>query len=196
MTDETDQDAQDIVDRLEESLEQLEEQGELDSETITFKTTDLGHVHLDKLDTVLSDVDYDKDPVRITIEPENDRPEDHHYHVSFKYLEHHGPDGYVAADRQARLDGLEEKLRSHDSVIRPEVAEMPTVGRIGGTLIFEVEADIVESTGSGPDHTQYQLPRDVTQMVKDYGGELGDIALYPDGRGLGEPTYAVEVVVE
>jgi len=205
----------DPVKQLEQSLQELEEQGELDSEAITFRPTGLGGVHLDALDEALADVDYDKDPVRITIEPQSAHPEDHHYQISFEYLEHDGRGNYVPGDLQARMDGLEEHLRGHDALVPTEVHEAPDIGRNqNGFMTFEVEADIVEvcraggedSTvgtsessevdGPGREHTEYQVPRDVIDLVNDFGGEMRDVALYPEGRGWGQPTFAVEVVVE
>lgn len=191
MADETD----DPIDRLEQSLEELDEDGELDSDEISFRTTMLGGVHLDQLDEELADIDYDKDPVRITIEPELDEPSDHRYQVHFEYLQH-SPDGYVSDTRQSRMDVLEEHLREHDALVSSEVHESTDIGRVGGTLLFEVEAEIVTVDGQGRDHTEYQIPRDIIELVQDFGGELEDVALYPDGRGLRKPTYALEVVVE
>jgi len=187
----------DPVEQLEQSLQELEEQGELDSEAITFRTTSLGGVHLDALDEALADVDYDKDPVRITIEPESAHPEDHHYQIDFEYLEHDGRGNYVPGDLQARMDGLEEHLRGHDALVPTEVHEAPDIGRNqNGYMTFEVEAEIVEVDGPGREHTEYQVPRDVIDLVNDFGGEMRDVALYPEGRGWGQPTFAVEVVVE
>lgn len=77
----------DPVKELEQSLEQLEENGELGIEKITIKPMIIGGVHLDQIGEVLSDVGYERDPVRITIEPVTDNPEDHHYQIRFEDLE-------------------------------------------------------------------------------------------------------------
>jgi hypothetical protein len=187
----------DPVEELEQSLEQLEEQGELDSEQITFRPMSLGGGHLDSLDDVLEDVGYDKDPVRITIKPENDHPDDHHYKIDFDYLEHDGRGRLVSSDLTARMDGLEEHLRAHDALVPTEIHDAPNIGRNqNGYMTFEVEAEVVEVNGSGRDHTEYQIPDDVLNLVDDFGGEVRDVALYPDGRGWGQPTYAIEIRVE
>ena len=190
-------DETDAVDRLEQSLEELEEQGELDSERITFRTMSIGGVHLDRLDSALSKVDYDRDPVRITIEPETEHPEDHHYRIEFEDLDRDERGNYVLSDIQERMDGLEEQLRALDVLVPTEIDDIPDIGRYGnGTMSFEVEAEIVEVDGPGRAHTEYQVPNDVVDLVTDYGGEMRDVALYPEGRGWGEPTFAVEVVIE
>lgn len=80
MEDETD------IKELEQALQELKEQGELDREVTTFQPMKIGGVHLDQISDVLEDVDYDRHPVRITIEPSNDIPEDHHYTVRFEDL--------------------------------------------------------------------------------------------------------------
>jgi len=189
-------DETDAVDRLEQSLQELEEQGELDSERVTFKTRLLGGIHLDELDSVLSEIGYERDPVRITIEPETDRPEDHHYRIEMKDLEHNDRGQLVPTDLRDRIQALADELRSMDCLVPSEVDEAPDVGvNQNGYIVFEAEAEIVEVDGPGREHTEWQVPDRIYELADTYGGEVRDVACYPEGKGWGEPTFAVEVTV-
>lgn len=77
------------AERLRDSLEQLEEDGELDSGRVTFETRKIRGVDLDEVYEILQDVDYDRHPVRITIEPmpaESGRDSERDYQVHFDDL--------------------------------------------------------------------------------------------------------------
>jgi hypothetical protein len=183
--------------RLEQSLQELDEQGELDSERITFKTMSIGGVHLDQLNSALKEVDYDRDPVRITIEPESERADDHHYRIEFEDLEQNDRGRLVPTDLRDRIEGLADEFRVMDCLVPTEVGEAPDVGvNQNGYIVFDVEAEIIEVDGPGREHTEWQVPDRVYELADAYGAEVRDVACYPDGRGWGGPTFAIEVVVE
>jgi len=76
MADETDP-----AERLEQSLEQLEEQGELDSERITFRATTVSGVSLNEIRDILYRVGADDFPVTVTIDHSGNGA----YEASFEY---------------------------------------------------------------------------------------------------------------
>jgi N-acetylglucosamine kinase-like BadF-type ATPase len=91
MADETDMNEQqaevgdvpdlDPAERLEQSLEQLEEDGELDSERITFRATTVSGVSLNEIRDILYRVGFDDYPVTVTIDHDGDGA----YKASFDY---------------------------------------------------------------------------------------------------------------
>lgn len=187
----------DPVDRLEQSLEQLDEAGELDSERITFDTTSIGGVHLDRIGEELSEVDYGRDPVRITIEPEIAHPDDHHYRIGFEDLERVPDDPehqFVPEGREGRLRRLAEHVRGFDCLVPCEIDDFDDVGvyRSSGEVCFEVEATEADVA----DHTSHELPEVVGTVKGLFDAEISGLAFYPDDKGWGEPTYAVTLKVE
>lgn len=188
------------IEDMQEMLEQLEANGYLDSERVTFDTMTLGGIHLDKIGDELSEVDYGRDPVKITIEPESTHPEDHHYSIHFESLEYvDGDDGHeLVSDRVAdRTRFLADNVRAMDALVPSEVdgVDSVVVNENIGRVMFEIEADVFEIDGPGRAHTEYMLPEQLQEAIDYHDAEIEDIRLLPDGKGWGSPVYAMTLEV-
>lgn len=69
------------AERLDQSLEQLEEQGELDSDRVTFRANTVSGVSLNEIRDILYRVGFDDYPVTVTIDHDGDGT----YEASFEY---------------------------------------------------------------------------------------------------------------
>lgn len=188
------------ADAIEQMQRDLADLGDgRDVSEITFEAMALGGVHLDQIDQELDGIGYDRDPIKIIIEPET--PDgSHHYKIRFFDLEwSDARDEYVRVDVEKRLRRIAAEIETFEMLVPSEIDEVPDIGvhPHNGTLTFDVEADVGDGApNSTEDHT-YTIPPKLESFISGYKGlSITSVRFNPDGGGWGEPTVTVTLQLD
>lgn len=182
----------DLPDELEDELDALESMDVSEINSL-YPPTYIGGVYLDEIDEVLSDIDYSRDPLRITIEPETANADDFRYGVSFTQLMY-GDDELTESVAKSKAEYVAGKLSGCDCVVNQV---LPGVVRHDTEITMFVEAteEMVENE-QGDTHTEDRIPEEIYEKIDIHDCSLTKVIFHPAGRGYGFPVYELEVSVE
>jgi hypothetical protein len=184
------------IEQLEAELERM--MNELDDDEIPedLEIMGLGGLQLDRVWEELQQIDYERDPVEITIKPESPNPEDHHYHIEFTDLDivEYGDELFelVPESRGDKLLHLAARLNELDMVNKvTDDIDSEKLQR-SGTIVFEVRADEYGQL----DRTRYTIPNEIGRTLTAYGAELHDATFYPNTEIDDDPMFVVTALIE
>jgi len=179
----------DPTEALEDELESMD----VSEINALYPPTYIGGVYLDEIDEVLSDVDYSRDPVRITIEPETADADDFRYGASFTQLTY-SDDELRASVSESKAGYVAGELGGLDCVVDqvlPGVIKHDT----DITLFVEAHETTIEAE-DGTTNTEDRIPESVYETIEEHDCSLTKVIFHPAGRGYGFPVFELEVSVE
>lgn len=158
-----------------------------------YPPTYIGGVYLDEIGDVLSDVDYSRDPIRITIEPETADADDFRYGVEFTQLTY-GDNELRASVSESKAGYVAGKLGELECVVD---RVLPGVIKHEAEITLFVEAhETTIEAEDGTTNTEDRVPESVYETIDKHDCSLTKVIFHPAGRGYGFPVFELEVSVE